>query len=121
MHMLITSCSVACNVSLLRFVRRNIQNQLHVSMTEDVRPGKRFEFNRNLFIVARSKIGVQRNTIVAQNKFASRVSATSATRKQICCALGYLHVLNYYVELHRLKFIIHTELLKLLLHLHELL
>lgn len=39
-------------------------------MTEDVRPGKRFEFNRNLFIVARSKIGVQRNTIVVQNKFA---------------------------------------------------
>ena len=70
--MLITSCAAACNVSLQRFVRRNIQNQLHVSMTEDVRPGKRFEFNRNLFIVARSKIGVQRNTIVAQNKFASR-------------------------------------------------
>lgn len=57
-------------------------------MTEDVRPGKRFEFNRNLFIVARSKIGVQRNTIVAQNKFAS-AGRPDARRENEFVSLGY--------------------------------
>lgn len=69
-------------------------------MTEDVRPGKRFEFNRNLFIVARSKIGVQRNTIVAQNKFASAWRLRTSRKRIRLARLCVMHApIKYFMGL----------------------